>query len=222
MTSPNMSNFYFSQDEVRGENDYHGARLHVKHGSNGGKGELPTRSPSARGYEQYSVTIGSTPMSPCMEMASVTVVKSGGVEKGKNSRNRANDANAAAWGYTKVALLYFVSLLVTWVSQPLAIPCIVSIGPVYSLLIRSRSPPQSTESTRLSTPTSSPSPSPTPPASSSPSWVSGIASSTSLPRGLPCRASLQVLILMGVLAVGEGGVRCLATVGDKVLLVEGG
>jgi hypothetical protein len=30
----------------------------------------------------------------------------------------ANDANAAAFGYTKVALLFFVSLLVTWVSSP--------------------------------------------------------------------------------------------------------
>ena len=28
------------------------------------------------------------------------------------------EANAAAWGYTKVALLFFVSLLVTWASAP--------------------------------------------------------------------------------------------------------
>ena len=123
MTSPNMSNLYLSQDEMRGENYYGGARLHIKHGSNGGKDVLPSRSPSARGYDQYSVTIGSTPMSPSMEMSSVTVVKSGGsgVEKVKNNRNRANDANAAAWGYTKVALLFFVSLLVTWVSQTLTV-----------------------------------------------------------------------------------------------------
>ena len=106
-------------------------------------------------------------MSPSMEMPPVTVVKSGGLEKGKYSRHAANDANAAAWGYTKVALLFFVSLLVTWVSQAATIPPIMSIGLVDSLLIRSRSRPQSTESTRLSTLTSSLSPSPTPPASSS-------------------------------------------------------
>ena len=117
-----MSNFYLSQDEMRGDNYYGGARLHIKHGSNGGKDVLPNRSPSTRGYDQYSVTIGSTPMSPSMQMSSVTVMKSDGVEKGKNNRNRANDANAAAWGYAKVALLFFVSLLVTWVSQTLTVP----------------------------------------------------------------------------------------------------
>ena len=202
---------------MRGENNHGGARLHVKQGSHGGKDELPIRSPSARGYDQYSVTIGSTPMSPTMEMSPVTVVKSGGVEKRKNSRNQANDANAAAWGYTKVALLFFVSLLVTWVSQPLTIARHMSIGLMYNLLIRSRSPPQSTESTRLSTLISSPSPSPTPPASSSPSWVSGIASSTSPPRGLRCGASSLVLILTDVSAVG-----CLATEGGKVKRVGGG
>lgn len=130
MTSPNMSNFHRSQDEMRGDNYYGGARLHIKQGSYGGKDELPARSPSARGYDQYSVTIGSTPMSPTMEMSSITVVKSGGggVEKVKNNRSRANDANAAAWGYTKVALLFFVSLLITWVSQTATTPQIMCIG----------------------------------------------------------------------------------------------
>ena len=168
MTSPNMSNFYLSQAETQGEDYHRGGMLHVKQGSYGGKGAIPSRSPSGRGYDQYSVTIGSTPLSPSMEMPPVTLVKSGGVEKGKYSRNPANDANAAAWGYTKVALLFFVSLLVTWVSQTSATARIRSIGLVYSLLIFSRSPPQSTESTRLSTLTSYLSPSPTPPASSCP------------------------------------------------------
>ena len=107
-------------------------------------------------------------MSPSREMPPMTLVKSGAAEKGKYSRNPANDANAAAWGYTKVALLFFVSLLVTWVSRIPSIPRIRSLSLVYNLLIRARSPPQSTESTRLSTLISSPSPSPTPPASSSP------------------------------------------------------
>ena len=108
-------------------------------------------------------------MSPTMETSSVKVVKSGGggVEKVKYNRNRANDANAAAWGYTKVALLFFVSLLVTWVSQTVTILKSCALGLEYSLLIHSRCPPRSIESTRLSTPTSSPSPSPMPPASSS-------------------------------------------------------
>ncbi len=206
---------------MQGENHHRGGRLHVKHGSYGGKNALPSRSPSARGYDQYSVTIRSAPMSPSMEVPPVTPVKSGGVDKGKYGRNPANDANAAAWGYTKVALLFFVSLLVTWVSRIPIIPQTKSIGLLYSLLIRSRSPPQSTESTRLSTLTSSPSPLPTPPASSSPLWVSGIASSTSLPRGLPCGGSLSALALMGV-AVGKGRARCLATERGKVLGVEGG
>lgn len=127
-----MTNFYLSQDEMRGDNYYGGARLHVKHESNGGKDVLSGRSPSAQGYDQYSVTIGSTPMSPSMEMSSVTVVKSGGsgVEKVKNNRNRANDANTAAWGYTKVALLFFLSLLVTWVSQTPTISRVRSMGSV--------------------------------------------------------------------------------------------
>lgn len=36
------------------------------------------------------------------------------IQRRKN--NAALEANRAAWGYTKVALLFFVSLLVTWVS----------------------------------------------------------------------------------------------------------
>lgn len=122
MTSPDMSNFYLSQGETQGEDKHRRGMLHVKQGSYGGKDAFPSRSPSARGYDQYSVTIGSTPMSPSMEMPPATLVKSGGVEKGKYNRNPANDANAAAWGYTKVALLFFVSLLVTWVSQTATIP----------------------------------------------------------------------------------------------------
>ena len=101
-----------------------------------------------------------------MEMPPVTLVKSGGAEKGKYGRNPANDANAAAWGYTKVALLFFISLLVTWVSPTAGTARIRSIGLVYGPLIFSRSPLQLTESTRLSTLTSYLSPLPTLPASS--------------------------------------------------------
>ena len=35
----------------------------------------------------------------------------------QHKKNRAAmEANRAAWGYTKVAILFFISLLVTWVS----------------------------------------------------------------------------------------------------------
>lgn len=77
-------------------------------------GLMPSRSPStlSKGYDQYSVQIQSTPVSPRFEVpptprgASTTQVR--------NNR-AAMEANTAAWGYTKVALLFFISLLVTWV-----------------------------------------------------------------------------------------------------------
>ena len=41
----------------------------------------------------------------------------GGPNAAQYRRNRAAlEANRAAWAYTKVALLFFVSLLITWVS----------------------------------------------------------------------------------------------------------
>ena len=62
---------------------------------------------SNQGYEQYSITIerGATQMLPTPRTYSF--------HTGKNSV--ALEANAAAWGYTKCALLFFVSLLITWV-----------------------------------------------------------------------------------------------------------
>lgn len=73
-------------------------------------------SPSL-GYEQYSVNIASAPMSP--RLPSTATIHT------RNNR-AAVDANIAAWGYTKVAILFFVSLLITWVPS--------SINRVYSLI----------------------------------------------------------------------------------------
>jgi len=82
----------------------------------------PQQVQSPNGYAPYSVTIGSSPMmSPRSEGPTVTTRA-----RIERTRNRAaNEANAAAFGYTKVALLFFVSLLVTWVPS--------SINRVYSV-----------------------------------------------------------------------------------------
>ena len=67
---------------------------------------------SGKSYEQYTVKIASGAISPRPHLPYTT--SAGSVY---NRTNRATmEANTAAWGYTKVALLFFVSLLVTWVS----------------------------------------------------------------------------------------------------------
>lgn len=83
---------------------------------------------SGKVYEQYSVDIGAQPMgSPrlleSMRSGSAFSTAGGGgwgggteEQQARARKNRAAmEANRAAWGYTKVALLFFVSLLVTWV-----------------------------------------------------------------------------------------------------------
>lgn len=68
---------------------------------------------ASRGYDQYSVEIASTPMSPRLEIPNTTIKETPTMQI--KSDKAAMEANTAAWGYTKVALLFFVSLLVTWV-----------------------------------------------------------------------------------------------------------
>lgn len=68
-----------------------------------------------KSYDQYSVTIRSTPMSPRFEVPQS--MPRGQSTMQQRGNRVAMDANTAAWGYTKVALLFFVSLLVTWVSS---------------------------------------------------------------------------------------------------------
>ena len=62
-----------------------------------------------KAYEQYSINIASPPAAnrPSLPQSMVSVQA--------RKRRAAMEVNRAAWGYTKVALLFFVSLLVTWV-----------------------------------------------------------------------------------------------------------
>lgn len=77
---------------------------------------------SVKGYEPYTVNIAaSIPLSPVHPMnprSDRPVVLHNSSMNSVHIRNRVViEANSAAWGYTKVALLFFVSLLVTWVSE---------------------------------------------------------------------------------------------------------
>ena len=71
-----------------------------------------------KGYDQYSVTIGSAPMGLKSEVLLPMTPRSHSAVAQRSNRT-AMEANRAAFGYTKVALLFFVSLLVTWVLPPL-------------------------------------------------------------------------------------------------------
>lgn len=72
-------------------------------------------APPRHGYQQYSVTIERCPMSPVLNSAPTT--QGNAVQRRQN--NAALEANTAAWGYTKCAILFFLSLLITWVTIPL-------------------------------------------------------------------------------------------------------
>ena len=78
------------------------------------KGGHKHSSSSGKTYEQYSVNIASPPVAgrPSMPPMAQNMMSPQGRKK-----RAAMEANRAAWGYTKVALLFFVSLLVTWVSS---------------------------------------------------------------------------------------------------------
>ncbi|KAL9127014.1 MAG: hypothetical protein Q9217_004029 [Psora testacea] len=78
---------------------------------------------TGKGYSQYTATISSTPTTPGKELMPPNTPRA--TLQQRNNR-AALQANSAAWGYTKVALLFFVSLLVTWVPS--------SINRVYSLI----------------------------------------------------------------------------------------
>ena len=87
------------------------------------------------GLGQYTVTINSAPLSPTLmsptlgpKQAVATSSTSDKVLQQLQQRKHraAMEANTAAWGYTKCAILFFVSLLVTWVPS--------SINRVYSLV----------------------------------------------------------------------------------------
>jgi hypothetical protein len=65
-----------------------------------------------RGYDRYTVTINSSP--PAQPCPSST--PSGDVVLNRQ-HTAPCEANRAAWGYTKIAVLFFISLLITWVSD---------------------------------------------------------------------------------------------------------
>ncbi|KAL8638271.1 MAG: hypothetical protein Q9228_004560 [Teloschistes exilis] len=74
-------------------------------------------------YEQFSTTINSGPPGPGFDPsprpASIATAT------GKQRYNSALEANTAAWRYTKVAMLFFISLCVTWIPS--------SINRIYDL-----------------------------------------------------------------------------------------
>lgn len=69
--------------------------------------------PSGRGYDRYTVTIASMPVGPRMDLPQTP----SGLPLNYRRNRAALEANTAAWAYTKCALLFFVSLLITWVSD---------------------------------------------------------------------------------------------------------
>ena len=73
---------------------------------------LKADSNNLHGYEPYTVNIASVPLSPRPRVSNGISATS--VHTTRHNRT-AMEANTAAWGYTKVAVLFFVSLLVTWV-----------------------------------------------------------------------------------------------------------
>lgn len=70
---------------------------------------------TARGYDQYTVTINSNPLPRSLSRPPLSSSPSGDALLFRQ-HTVALEANTAAWGYTKIALLFFISLLVTWVS----------------------------------------------------------------------------------------------------------
>ncbi|MCJ1469555.1 hypothetical protein MMC07_008189 [Pseudocyphellaria aurata] len=81
------------------------------------------KTPSGRGYDRYTVTIGSAPLGPETTMPQTP----SGATMFYRKNKAAMEANTAAWGYTKCALLFFVSLLITWVSR-VCMLCVVIVG----------------------------------------------------------------------------------------------
>lgn len=77
------------------------------------------------GYDQYSATIESALLSPRPEIRPPMTPRTHPTIAQRSNR-AGMEANTAAFGYTKVALLFFVSLLVTWVPS--------SLNRVYSLI----------------------------------------------------------------------------------------
>ena len=98
-----------------------------------GKMDGPRGSTPSPDLRQYSVTINCTPASPITSpslrpktWASSTAPLSPRADLQRRNNRAALEANTVAWSYTKCAILFFISLLVTWVPS--------SINRVYSLI----------------------------------------------------------------------------------------
>ena len=122
----------------------------------------------AQGYNPYTVSVG-------IGSAASEAIHTRHASSGRAShRTPANEVNSAAWGYTKCAMLFFISLIITWVSRTMSNSRSIS----NQTLSRRRFPQRSTVSTVSCTPKWSASPSTTHLASSCPCKGSGMRSST--------------------------------------------
>lgn len=75
---------------------------------------------SGQGFDPYSVTIGAGPTPIITSPNSSTFARSSGTGRGGHDQTAAQlkaamEANKAAFSYCKCALLFFVSMLITWV-----------------------------------------------------------------------------------------------------------
>ena len=70
---------------------------------------------SHHGYDQYTVIIETAPMGPLAPTFDKIPESEVAQHMYRRYNNAAMEANTAAWAYTKCALLFFVSLLITWV-----------------------------------------------------------------------------------------------------------
>lgn len=77
---------------------------------------IPSSSSSGQSYDRYTVTIGPAPLNPRL----TTPLAPSGETLTYRKNPSAMEANTAGWAYTKCAVLFFVSLLITWVSHCLS------------------------------------------------------------------------------------------------------
>lgn len=75
----------------------------------------PTSSKSP--YDPYSITIEAGGSYEKNDGVSNGPTKNEQPDLPSQRRIRASEANSAAWAYTKYAMLFFIALLVTWVSR---------------------------------------------------------------------------------------------------------
>ena len=119
------------------------ANIPHTHSRNSIRLDPQSKSMSNCGWQQYSVSISKGP-----KVINPFRYDGGEDRSGEiKANNVALEANAAAWGYTKCALLFFVSLLITWVSSLLLL-IIFSISILISIY---RSHPPSSASIAWST-----------------------------------------------------------------------